>query len=327
MPSAAHRQTKYVAAPPLGGPTPLPLPAPTPDVDQARADLTEYGLCFLTGVLSGAEVGALRERLERQAAAERSLGALAPPGTEGPRQQLSNLVNKGKAFLDLVERPETDALAGYLLGKHFLVSSLTGGLFHGVSSYVQPLHRDQGQVPATADFPAICNLFWLLDDFTPERGSTWVVPGSHRWPPECMVKAPPRELAVQIEAPAGSVFAWDGRVWHGAAANPEGHPRRHVSTFFCLPWMRQQENWGVTCLQEVLDEASPKLKARMGLRTYGTLGMVSGTRTDAEAASLGNYDVEFPEYIIGEEGTLHPLRRVSRSNPTTHCDKRRTSTD
>ena len=94
-----------------------------------------------------------------------------------------------------------------------------------------------------------------------------------------------------------------------------------------MPWMRQQENWGVTCLQEVLDEASPKLKARMGLRTYGTLGMVSGTRTDAEAASLGNYDVEFPEYIIGEEGALHPLRRVSRSNPTTHCDKRRTSTD
>ena len=89
------------------------------------------------------------------------------------------------------------------------------------------------------------------------------------------------------EAPEGSVFAWDGRVWHSAAANPEGHPRRQVYTFYYLPWMRQQENWGVTCLQEVLDEASPKLKARMGLRTYGTLGMVSGTRTDAEAASLG----------------------------------------
>ena len=313
MQSAAHRQTKYVAAPRLEGPTPLPLPSPTGDIEQARANLTEYGLCFLTGALSDVEMDALREQLERQAAAERSLGTLAPPGTEGPRQQLSNLVNKGKVFLGLVERPETDALAGYLLGKHFLVSSLTGGLFHGASSDVQPLHRDQGQVPATADFPAICNLFWLLDDFTPERGSTWVVPGSHRWAPEHMVKAPPRELAAQIEAPAGSIFAWDGRVWHSAAANPEGHPRRHVSTFYCLPWMRQQENWGVTCLQEVLDEASPKLKARMGLRTYGTLGMVSGTRTSAEAASLGNYDVEFPEYVIGEEGALHPLRRVSRS--------------
>ena len=313
MQSAAHRQTKYVAAPRVEGRMPLPLPELTGNIDQARANLTEYGLCLLAGVLSSAEVDGLRERLERQARAERSLGELAPPGTEGPRQQLSNLVNKGRVFLDLVERPETDALAGYLLGKHFLVSSLTGGLFHGASSYVQPLHRDQGQVPATADFPAICNLFWLLDDFTPERGSTWVVPGSHRWVPEHMVQAPPRDLAVQIKAPAGSVFAWDGRIWHSAAANPEGHPRRHVSTFYCLPWMRQQENWGVTCLQEVLDEASPKLKARMGLRTYGTLGMVSGTRTSAEVAGLGNYDVEFPEFIIGEEGALHPLRRVSRS--------------
>ena len=41
--------------------------------------------------------------------------------------------------------------------------------------------------------------------------------------------------------------------------------------------------------------------------------MMSGTRTSVEAVSLGKYDVEFPKYIIGEEGALHPLRRVSRS--------------
>ena len=69
----------------------------------------------------------------------------------------------------------------------------------------------------------------------------------------------------------------------------------------------------MTCLQEVLDNASPKLKARLGLRTYGTLGMMSGTRTEAEGVSLGNYDVEIPEYVIGENAALHPVRRVSRS--------------
>ncbi|MDE0178901.1 MAG: hypothetical protein OXP36_09915, partial [Gammaproteobacteria bacterium] len=79
-----------------------------------------------------------------------------------------------------------------------------------------------------------------------------------------------------------------------------------------LPWMRQQENWGVSCLQEVLDEASPKLRARLGLRIYGTLGGVNGTRTGAESGGFGNADVVFPDYIIGEGGSLHPLRRVSR---------------
>lgn len=311
--SAAHRQTRYVAATPLPEPTPLAMPTPTSDIAAAQADLTERGLCILTDVLRRDEVERLRECVDRQAAAERRLGELAPAGTDGPRQQLSNLVNKGRPFLELVERPETDALAGYMLGKHFLLSSLTASIHHAPTAEPQVLHRDQGQVPATADFPAACNLFWLLDDFTPARGSTHFVPGSHRWPAEHLVKPPPREATAQIEAPAGSVYAWDGRVWHSAGVNAEGHPRRHVTTFFCLPWMRQQENWGITCLQEVLDDAGPKLGARLGLRTYGTLGMTTGTRTPGDGASLGNYDVRFPDYVIGENGALHPLQRVSRA--------------
>ena len=311
--SAAHRQTRYVAAPPMPEPTPLSMPAPTRNVEAAQADLTERGICILADVLNRDEVERLRECVDRQAAAERQLGELAPAGADGPRQQLSNLVNKGRPFLELVERPEADALAGYMLGKHFLLSSLTASIHHAPTAEPQVLHRDQGQVPATADFPAACNLFWLLDDFTAARGSTHFVPGSHRWPAEHLVKPPPREATAQIEAPAGSVYAWDGRVWHGAGVNLEGHPRRHVTTFFCLPWMRQQENWGITCLQEVLDDAGPKLGARLGLRTYGTLGMTTGTRTPGEGVSLGNYDVHFPDYVIGENGALHPLQRVSRA--------------
>lgn len=310
---AAHRQTRYVAAPVLDPPEALPLPPLTTSIAQALDDLSTFGLCFLQDALTPEEVETLRTRLENQAEAERSLGELAPPGVHGVRQQISNAVNKGPEFLALVERNETDELAGFMLGKDFLISSITGSIFHGPTEEAQQLHRDQGQVPATADFPAACNLFWLLDDFTPECGSTFVVPGSHRWKPEYQVNAPPREMAVQIEVPAGSIFSWDGRIWHGAGVNRTGHPRRHIGTFFCLPWMRQQENWGVSCLQEVLDEASPKLQVRLGLKTYGTLGGVNGTYTQAKGTSLGNSPVSFPEYIIGENGTLHPLRRVSRS--------------
>ncbi|MCZ6644032.1 MAG: phytanoyl-CoA dioxygenase family protein [Gammaproteobacteria bacterium] len=313
---AAHRQTRYVAAPPLDPPVALPLPELTSDIEQAKLDLTEYGMCLLDGVLSSTELDVLRTKLDRQAAAERALGELAPPNSSGTKQLVSNMVNKGSEFLALVEKTESDELAGYLLGKDFLISSITGGIFHGQTTEPQPLHRDQGQVPATADFAAACNLFWLLDDFTPDRGSTCVVPGSHRWKPEYLVNAPPREMAVQIEAPAGSVFAWDGRLWHGTGVNVEGHTRRQLTTFFCLPWMRQQENWGVSCLQEVLDEASPKLKVRLGLKTYGTLGGVSGTLTSQATVSLGNSLVSFPEFIIGEDGALHPLQRVSRAIKT-----------
>jgi len=312
--SAEHRQTGYVPSPVLDPPRALGLPPPAEDMEEAKRHLSEYGMCFVHDVLSGSEIEALKSALDRQAAVERELGKLAPPGALGTKQGVANLVNKGRVFLDLVERPETDELAGFLLGRHFLISSITGGMFHGTTTEPQPLHRDQGYVPAMAAFPAVCNLFWLIDDFTPANGSTHVVPGSHRWPPEYQIKPPPREMSVQVEAPAGSVFVWEGRIWHGLGVNANGEPRRSITTYLCLPWLRQQENWGVSCLQEVLDEASPKLRARLGLRIYGTLGGVNGTRTGAETGGLGNADLKFPDYVIGEGGTLHRLRRVSRDD-------------
>ena len=310
---ASHRQTRYRPSPRLDPPEVLAIPDVTSDLQQAMEDLSTYGLCLVKDVLSGGEIERLRECVGTQAAAERSLGNLAPPGAMAAQQLLSNLVNKGQHYLDLVLREEVDELAGFLLGKDFLISSITAGIFHGLTTEPQQLHRDQGQVPATADFPAACNMFWLLDDFTPERGSTWVVPGSHRWPAEYQIEPPPRDVAKQITAPEGTLFGFDGRIWHGYGANSEGHPRRHIANFLCLPWMRQQENWGVTCLQEVLESASPKLRRRLGLRTYGTLGMMSGSSSGTVKRSLGNYDVEVPEFVIGENGTLHPMHRVRRS--------------
>ena len=311
---AEHRQTGYQAAPVLDPPDALPLPPAARDLIEAKEHLADYGLCYLPGVLSATERDELAAALDQQAEAERNLGPLAPPSARADKQLVSNMVNKGKVFLDLVERVETDELAGFMLGKNFLISSITGGMFHAPTKEPQPLHRDQGYVPATVNFPAACNLFWVLDDFEPDNGSTWVVPGSHRWKPEYQVKAPPRGMASQIRVPAGSVFAWDGRIWHGLGVNQNGQPRRSITTFFCLPWMRQQENWGVSCLQEVLDSASPKLKARLGLRTYGTLGGVNGTNVEVENATpLGNSDVVFPSHIIGEGGSLHPLERVHKA--------------
>ena len=110
---ASHRQTRYVAAPPLEYPNVLPLPEATNDIEQAKSNLSEYGLCFLTDVLSKSEVTEIGDKLERQAQAERQLGDLAPIGSDAPRQGISNLVNKGRVFLDLVERDEVDELAGF----------------------------------------------------------------------------------------------------------------------------------------------------------------------------------------------------------------------
>ncbi len=152
--AAAHRQTGYVPSPVLDPPKALGLPPLTRDFDTAKRHLSEYGMCFMPDVLDRSEIERLRTALDDQAAAERSLGDLAPPGASGNKQYVANMVNKGRVFLDLVERRETDELAGFLLGRTFLVSSITGGMFHAPTTELQALHRDQGFVPAMAQIPS-----------------------------------------------------------------------------------------------------------------------------------------------------------------------------
>ncbi|MEM7078760.1 MAG: hypothetical protein AAF513_09040, partial [Pseudomonadota bacterium] len=131
MIAAAHRQTKYVAAPQLEDPVALPLPPLTDDIATAQAHLTEYGMCLFKDALTQEQVVTLRDKLTAQAEAERQLGELAPNGAHTDKQLVANLVNKGREFLDLIEGDLADVLAGYMLGKNFLVSSMTGGIFHG----------------------------------------------------------------------------------------------------------------------------------------------------------------------------------------------------
>ena len=324
---AAHRQTKYVPSQPFNNPTVLPLPEITSDIEQAKRDLSEYGMCLLENALNPELLERLRKKFDRQAKAEREAFNIKTKG----KNVMGNMTNKGQVFLELIEHPVVDELCSYVLGRNFLLSSLTGHYYNGQSLTPQILHRDQGFVPATADFPAVCNMFWMLDDFKEENGGTHVVPGSHRWPAEFQIKAPSRDLVARLAAPAGTCFVWDGRVWHGAGVNTNGEPRRVIDTNFCLPWMRQQENWGITTLKEVFNEASDKVKARLGLFSYGTLGTfaggvpahvmekdnenkgtMGGLFRNKKLAQLGNALVEIPEAVVGEDAKIHPMRRVTR---------------
>lgn len=291
-----------------------PLPRPTTSINGAISDLAATGLCILAEALDPTTVDQLRSSLEDQARAERRLGALAPKGMLGNRQFVPNMVNKGRRYLDLVDRDDVDQVVGSLLGKHFLLSSINGHIFWGRTDEPQPLHRDQGQVPAEVPLPVVCNLLWVLDDFEPGAGSTRVVPGSHRWAPEHQVHPPDPHLARAVSAPAGSVLVLDGRIWHGGGVNTNGSLRRSVATFFCAPWIRQQENAAVTCFQEVIDEASPRLRTRLGMRTYGTMGTVGGAGSEVPGATLTSDLFDFPDYVIGENATLHPLPRVTRAH-------------
>jgi ectoine hydroxylase-related dioxygenase (phytanoyl-CoA dioxygenase family) len=214
------------------------LPRPTRDMERAFGDLERFGYAIVEDALSGERVAALRARVVEQARGEDAQGIGFHDGKAN--QRIWMLPNKGRIFRDLMLDPLVDLFMGRLLGKDFLLSSLTANIARpgGVPMY---LHSDQGYVDFWTPKPLVANIMWMLDDFTEANGGTRLVPGSH-------LNSDRADYAlsdtIAAEGPAGAALIFDGRMVHGTGSNTTGSEERHgVLTYYCRPFVRQQENY------------------------------------------------------------------------------------
>lgn len=255
------------------------LPTPTKDINELRRDLREWGLCLIEDGMSAAQCRTFRERLWAQAEGERRAGVDQPTPSG---QYINTLINKGRCFAQCIEHdpeavqagPVIEQLLDETLGKGWICHSfLSNGSDPG--GYPQALHMDQGPLLPfqTTEAPALVNTMFIPQDVNEHNGGTLIIPGSHKIMAKAgsggEVGALPRPI--NLEAKAGSVMVFDGRVLHGTGVN-RGKERRFVATMSNIkPWMRQQENWVMSVKPEILESASPKLLHRMGLQatTYG----------------------------------------------------------
>ena len=139
---APRPSRKYEHAEAFEEPLVLPLPplrSPA-ELEQAKDDLTEYGMCTVAGGMSPELLEQCREKLTEQTEAEgrmmaerfgkkgspTMMGTPTKPSVNG-RWGAGALTNKGQVFLDLIEHPVINELCGYVLGRSFLVSSVVGG--------------------------------------------------------------------------------------------------------------------------------------------------------------------------------------------------------
>ena len=138
----------------------------------------------------------------------------------------------------------------------------------------------------------------MLEDQSEENGATRLVPGSHLWPE--LPEDKPDVESIAATGPAGTMLMFDGRLSQapGRTAPPR---RRHLLLgYFCRPWIRPQENFTLSLLDELYEEASPELLGLLGFRTHGMLGNVSGViRPNGSLIKRG-------EQVELMEGTLAP---------------------
>ena len=131
--------------------------------------------------------------------------------------------------------------------------------------------------PKTISPAVVCNTMWMLDDYTEANGATLLVPGSH-----LSGRQPDHELdsnanGVPAIGPAGTAVAFEGRTWHTTGANITERPRIGLSTNFCAPQFRQQENFLLGTRPEVLRDASPELLDLIGFKAWQGYGGYENT--------------------------------------------------
>ena len=119
------------------------------------------------------------------------------------------------------------------------------------------------------------NLAWCVDDFTEANGATLFVPGSpskNRVPGPEDADAP----AIHLIAPAGSLCAFEGRMWHRTGINRTANERRAgIFAWYTLPIYLPQENWYLSLNRSYLQFGSPTLLQLLGYTTAG-FGKVNG---------------------------------------------------
>ena len=284
-------------------------PQPTTDLTIAKAHMDEFGYCILANAISPEEATALRTRLLEQAEAEAQRGITTL--MEDKKQLVFFLINKGQGFRDLLFHPGLRELVGHVLGSVYLLSSYVGHSAHPGGTKV--FHTDQWWMPpptngreetlikpgsitrethrghhaggkATMNLPAmapacVCNAMWMIDDFREDNGATIVVPGSHLFGRQPDPELDAEANWIPAEAPAGSVMIFEGRTWHSTGANRSDQARIGLTTNFCAPQFRQQENLQLGTSPEVLEEASEELLALIGFKAwygYGSLKPAQG---------------------------------------------------
>ncbi len=235
------------------------------------AELEAFGFTVIENALSPDEVKALRGRIIEISEARK--GQKLDLEAETAHQELEfipYLLFKDPMFKAPVVNPKVLPLVDYLLGKHAILSSL-GSHLKGPGGPGLLLHSDTGNGAPDPFTPyaQVCNCNYALTDYTEERGSLAMVPGSHR-----NARQPTKyevwldgnrryEHVIPIEVPAGTAILWHGNTWHGSFPRKVPGLRVNLSCYYCREYLQPQENYRDHVPEGFLDGETDARLARL----------------------------------------------------------------
>ena len=274
---------------------------PQNDLVKLKQDMDQNGFCILHDLIEPEIISAIHQRIDSQTKAEQQLNVTTQDQVQtddDKNQWVYMLINKGEIMQKLFENKMTHEIVEHVLGSHFLLSDFSATITHPGNKQMG-LHKDQWWLPeprmpgqphqrcgdmdrATVikgepaksktpiNPPVVCNVLWMISDFTVENGGTRIVPGSH------LSGTNPQPYGnyqtINATGRAGSAVIFEGRTWHSADLNTSDAPRYGITTYYGAPQFRQMLNFTYGMKDEVTANLKPQSRALLGFKPWGGYG-------------------------------------------------------
>jgi hypothetical protein len=150
------------------------------------------------------------------------------------------LIHGNPLFIKLATNQNLLKVLEKLIVGKFILNQQNGVINPPGESYKQGAwHRDLPYQHYVSNTPLAVNALFCLDDFTPENGSTFLLPATHK-----MVNFPSasyaKQNALQVHAKAGQYILMDCMLFHGGGVNSSNLERRAVNHMYTIPHIRPQ---------------------------------------------------------------------------------------
>lgn len=266
------------------------------------AELETFGFTVIEPEKTGAPPGfhdRLLQALDRVASQEDALAVELNKHADAAKpaygRQLFHLLERDPAFIDAVMNPVVRIMGAYLMGLSYRLYSMVAFMKDGTARST-PMHVDSVGVPTPLPaYGSVCNISWILTDYTVETGTLGMVPGSHRYcrhptefeQPKFIGGPMDDAMVTPVMAKPGSLAIFTGNTWHCTYPKTTEGARAHIAIAFCRNFMNPAEAYD-DLPDAMLEGQDPELARMIGRSAW------QGYR--AEGPKLENMALVRPAY-------------------------------
>jgi hypothetical protein len=186
-------------------------------------------------------------------------------------RQLFHLLSRDPLFIEAMMHPLSRTLAAYLLGQSARLYSIVAFMKPGTARST-PMHTDSVGVPTPLPaYSSVCNISWILSDYTVETGTFGMVPGSHRWCRHPLDTEQPtfiggmldEAMVTPVLAAPGAIVAFTGNTWHCTYPKTSPAMRSHIALAFCRNYVFPAESYD-DMPDSLIEQHGPELARLIG---------------------------------------------------------------